>query len=461
MLVTASERRKIVVLSGDRRVDAAIPLDDTLGESLRALGYTLEPGRHVVLERSGNETSLDAVGDDILDGTLFSIVDLRQLTPRPAAAKRGAVEIVEEGGGLWWMLGTVGLVVAVLALLDAGATAAFTGLWERLVGSFVLGAGAVASGVVWSMRKPGAAPTEALVMLAPLALAFAAGVLAISPTLESSAHLAIVTGFLGAGALATLLTASLDDLRMRAASGTAAVIVLALAAIWGFTLMAGMDAAAAAAISAGAVPPALRFLPTTLVNVPEGFHIDYRHFMTSRWTVRGVIPESPGTVEMPYVRDVVASSTARLITGTVMIAAIAAVFLPFGTTRPANGNIFVQSGTIALIITVVIALVLAPRHSATPVLRWVPRAAAAVVVLLVAVGMSATIGVVAIFVAAGSLLVIGLTTAIILVPIGRGARSLVWSRLGDFFESLAVAFAFPAALLAADVLTVLRGMMSS
>ena len=66
MLVTASERRKIVVLSGDRRVDAAIPLDDTLGESLRALGYTLEPGRHVVLERSGNETSLDAVGDDIL-----------------------------------------------------------------------------------------------------------------------------------------------------------------------------------------------------------------------------------------------------------------------------------------------------------------------------------------------------------------------------------------------------------
>jgi hypothetical protein len=105
--------------------------------------------------------------------------------------------------------------------------------------------------------------------------------------------------------------------------------------------------------------------------------------------------------------------------------------------------------------------VLAPRHSATPVLRWVPRAAAAVVVLLVAVGLSATIGVVAIFVAAGSLLVIGLTTAIILVPIGRGARSLVWSRLGDFFESLAVAFAFPAALLAADVLTVLRGMMSS
>lgn len=459
MLVTAPDRRKIVVLSGDRRVDAAVPLDDTLGESLRALGYALEPGRHVVLERSGNETKLDALGEDILDGTLFSVVDLHQHTPGPAK-KRAIAESAADSSGLWWMLGTAGLVVAVLSLIDASTTGEFDQLWQRLVGSFVLGIGAVASGLVWSARKPGDAPTEALVMLAPLALAFASGVLAISPSLESSAHLAIVTGFLAAGSLATLLTASLDDLRMRAAAGTAAVIMLALAAIWGFTLLGGLDAAGAAAISAGAVPPALRFLPTTLVNVPEGFHIDYKHFMTSRWTVRGPIPESPGRVEMSYVREVVDASTARLVTGTILIAAIAAVFLPFGVTRPADDNLFVQIGTITLVITVVVALVLAPRHNATPVLRWVPRAAAAVVVIAVAIGVSAALGIVALLVTAGVLLVFGLVVAIILVPIGRGARSLVWSRLGDFFEFLAVALSFPAALLAADMLTALRGMMS-
>ncbi|MGV8886068.1 MAG: hypothetical protein ACOH1T_10855 [Microbacteriaceae bacterium] len=459
MLVTAPDRRKIVVLSGDRRVDAAVPLDDTLGESLRALGYVLEPGRHVVLERSGNEIQLDVLGDDILDGTLFSVVDLRQHSIGPVAT-RSIAESTPDSGGLWWMLGTAGLVVAVLSLIDASTTAEFTALWQRIAGSFVLGVGAVASGVVWTRRKPGSAPTEALVMLAPLSLAFATGVLTISPTLESSAHLAIVTGFIAAGALATLLTASLDDLKMRAAAGAAAVILLVLSAIWGFTLAAGLDAAAAAAISAGAVPPALRFLPTTLVNVPEGFHIDYKHFMTSRWTVRGPIPESPGRVEMPYVRDVVESSTARLITGTILLAAIAATFLPFGITRPANGNVFVQSGTIALIVTVVIALILAPRHSATPVLRWVPRAAAAIVVLAAAIVLSASLGIVQLFVTAGVVLVLGLIVAFILIPIGRGARSLVWSRLGDFFESLAVALSFPAALLAADVLTALRGMMS-
>jgi heme/copper-type cytochrome/quinol oxidase subunit 1 len=84
-----------------------------------------------------------------------------------------------------------------------------------------------------------------------------------------------------------------------------------------------------------------------------------------------------------------------------------------------------------------------------------------VVVLVAAIGATVMFGQLVILVAAAAMLVIGVAAAYILVPISKGARSLAWSRLADVFEWLAVVLSFPAALLAADVLTVVRGMMSS
>jgi hypothetical protein len=46
-------------------------------------------------------------------------------------------------------------------------------------------------------------------------------------------------------------------------------------------------------------------------------------------------------------------------------------------------------------------------------------------------------------------------------PVSHGASSLVASRTGDVVEAIAVALALPAALLHADVLTLLRGMMAT
>ena len=47
------------------------------------------------------------------------------------------------------------------------------------------------------------------------------------------------------------------------------------------------------------------------------------------------------------------------------------------------------------------------------------------------------------------------------MPIGRGASSLAWSRIADVFEALAIALSLPSALLAADILTLLREMMAA
>lgn len=460
MAVTAPERRKIVVLSGDQRTDAAVPFDDTLGDALRGLGYSLQTGRHVVLERSGSEASLDALGADLHDGSLFAIVDLHQVEVRPRKS-RAIVDGATDHGALWWMLATAAVLVAAIALVDVGSASSGLRATERILASVVLGVGAVVSSVVWAMRRPKDVTTESIAMLAPLALAFSAGCVAVPPQLEASFHLAIVTGLLAAGVLASLLTATVSGTRIRSATSTASIILISLAAVWGLTLMMGWDAAAAAALSAGAVPPALRFLPTTLVNVPDGYHIDYRHFMSSRWTVRGAIPESPDTVAIDDLRSVVAASSARLVTGTVLLSAVAVAFVPFALPRMLDDNPFIAGGAIAMICALVIGLLLAPRHSGSPVLRWVPRAASGIILLVMTMAVVRELGAVLPIVIAATLLTVGIVAAATVVPIARGARSLGWSRLADVFESLAVAFSFPAGLLAADILTALRGMMAS
>ena len=461
MLLSAPERRKIVVLSGDRRIDAALPFDDTLGEALAGLGYVLEPGRHAVLDRSGAEVDLGSPGGDLHDGALFSIVDLQIVAPREQKVGKASAQTPADSSALWWMLGTLAILIAGIALLDSHGTGVLAQPAARFVGSFVLGAGSVASAVLWAMRRPRDVTSESLAMLAPLALAFAAGVVAIDPGIEAGAHLAVLTGLLAAGVLATMLAAVVDALRLRSAASVASIVLLGLSAIWGITLLAGMDAAAAAALSAGAVPLGMRFLPSTLVNVSDGYHIDYKHFMSSRWTVRGAIPESPGRIEMAEIREVVDASSARLVAGMVLLSVVAALFLPAAFSRPVGDGGFVLGGTIGLVCTLAISLVLVARHHVAPVLRWSPRAAAGIVVLVAAVGVSAMFGQTAVFVIAGGLLLVGIGAAFVLIPIGRGARSLAWSRLADIVEWLAVALSFPAALLAADVLSVVRGMMSS
>lgn len=458
-MAVETERRKIALISADRRSDVAMPLEGTLGDALSDLGYTIQHGHQVVLDRTGNEARLGATGADLQDGALFAIVDLHRMGTAPDDKRR--VESAEHArGALWWLLGTVSVLLAGGSLLTPPGTLAGNGPGEVIAGLLV-GVGAGASALAWALRRRTDATAEGLAMLAPLALAFAAGVLVIPKQLVAGDHLAVVTGLLVAGIVAALLTATVNGGRLRSAAGTATIVLLALAGVWGLTLLAGWGMPAAAAVSAGAVAPALRFLPTTLVNVQEGYHIDYRHFMSNRWTVRGAIPESPDSVSMTAVREVVQESSARLLTGTVLLSLTAAVTVPLALPGLDTGNPFVFGGTIAFVSALLVALVLAPRHNASPVLRWVPRAAAAAVLLEATVAVGGAFGVVVLLLAASGMLLVGIVSAAVIVPISRGASSLVWSRLADILESLAIALAFPAALLAADILSFLRGVMAA
>jgi hypothetical protein len=461
MSLTLHERRHIAVVSGEQRVDLAIPLDETLGDVLRAVGFVMEPGRHVVLERSGSEAHLATRGADLVDGAVLSVVDLRaQLFDD---SRKARAEVAHESGALWWLLAAVGIVAVGVQALQATPTSSANPVdaLQRLLAASALGLAALVSALVWARRQRADNSRDAVAMLSPIVVAFAAGFVIIPLNLVEGIHLAIVSGLLVASLLAAFLTLTVGGLRLRSSAGIATLVLLVLSGIWGLSLMAEMGVPAAAAISVGAVPLALRALPATLVNIDEGHHIDFAKFMSNRWTVRGSVPESPTEIVGGEIRAIVEESSARLLAGTALVSVVAVVCMPLALTADVSTNPLLLGGVIALFASVVIALLLVSRHTARPPLRWIPRGASIIIVIVGMAAATVAFGTLALTIAAASFFVVGVFSAALAIPLSKGARSLVWSRIADVCEVLAVVVSLPAALLAADVLSVLRGMMAA
>ncbi|MBX3094145.1 MAG: hypothetical protein KF680_06340 [Cryobacterium sp.] len=456
MTVEAPDRRRVVVLSDERRVDLAIPPDETLGSVLRGLGVAFENGSHAIVDRSGAQVDAALTASQLEDGALYSVVDLGAHLPRAEHAT-DEVTARPHRQTAWWALTVAGVIASVIAVATTDRTQIDTG---QLIAALVLAAAAVGCSLLRTRHASPPTAHDTAVLAAPLSLAFAAGTLAVSATPAGTVHLAVTSGLLATGVLSALHTAMARDDRYSAATATITALALTLATIWGITLLANATPAAAAALSAGIVPVALRYVPTTLVNVADGHHIDFKHFMSSRWTVRGTIPETIDRVDTAEVRDIVETSTAKLATGIVALSATAALFYPFAPPPRGHVDVFVTLGAVLLPLCLVLALVLAARHYVSAPLRWATRASAAVIVLHTIITISGDLGDIVVLATAGGLLILSLVTVYVLTLIARGAASLIWSRVADGTELLAIALSIPAALLAGDVLTILRGVMA-
>jgi hypothetical protein len=425
--------------------------------------------RLVVLDPLGYEVAPATVAGDLVEGGLYTVVDLSARAAGPAPERRRHDRADRADHGSRWLLLTVAALL-LLAIVAAGASIA---PWGRLAAALVTAVGAVVTAVVWTRDDASEArlPRGAL---APGALSFAAGALLIPGRLEAAGQLAVATGLLAAAVTTTLIALLTRTRAVRAAAGTVAILLVVFGAVWGIALLAHVGVAGSAAVSLGLVPLLLRALPSALVNLPEGAFIDYEHFMSSRWTVRGAIPEAVTEVRMQSVRSVVDDSAARLAAGTVLLSLAAALFAPFLMLGSWGEDPFVVAGGCVLLVCTVLALLLVPRHTGSRLLRWTPRAAA-VLVLLTAeagfvVGAASGSGVVdwarglgagGMPLLAAGLLVAAMVAVSVTRPVSHGASSLVASRIGDLVEAVAVSLALPAALLHADVLTLLRGMMAT
>ncbi len=457
-----TERRRLAIVDGARVHEIVVPAGTLLETALDGIGLRLQAGQQVLVERTGREVAIDQPAWRLDDGALLSVVDLRD---RPQPSKRNATA---SGAALttetvaWWILGAVGVLISALVLGGTDSLPADL----RIGGALGLGLAALIVGITWSVRTrddaadPAAtAASTPAAALGPLALAFAAGAAAI-PSSAHSVPLVVLTGLAAAAVLAAVIALVASSEQVRDSAGAAAVVLLILGAIWALALLLGMPAQGAAAITLGTAPVALRALPTMLLDVPPGMFIDYQRYQSTRWAVRERVPEPGEPVTLTGARRIAGQSTARLRTATVMIAGIAAISAPLALVSLQTADPLRFWGQLVLVATASLALLLGARRSSVRLLRWVPRAAAAVVVLSVVVAAILASGALGLSVAAAGLLVIGIATSAVLVAVGRGASSLFWSRLADRVEALCVVFALPAGLVAAGVIDLMRGVMA-
>lgn len=448
-----SERRHIAILDGAQRFELAMPAGARLGDALAAIDVTVDPVRQALVGAGGAGVALDLTAESLLDGAVLTIIDLN-VVPSPGVPAATADAPFDAGGtAAWWLLGGIGVLAAAIALL---VPAAFPPSL-RAVTSPVLAIAALAAAV--SLAVLGTRRAGAVAALAPLALAFGAGVCAVSVLPAATAQVAVLVGLVFAAVLAALLAVIVGEPAVRAGLATGAMVLVAVAALWSLVFFLGLSASAAAVVIVGAVPVVLRALPSALLEVPAGMFIDHARYQRTLWSVRQQLPAPGGRVMMPQVRRLVDDSASRLVVGTAALSLAAALGAPLAVPGFALGNPLVLVGQIVVLPSVALSLLLGARRSTLPVLHWMPRLAAFAVLGAGALAVIRAAPALFMVVSAIVLLVAALGSAVLAVPEARGTTALVWSRVGDVIEWLAVVLAFPAGLLAAGVVDLVRGMM--
>lgn len=441
------------MLDGDRRIDVALPATGTLADALGVAGVALDDPRLTLLV-GDRPTEAATPVTDVDDGTLVTVVDPTVDAPDPRRVARER-RVAGRGGSApaWWALLALGGVATVLDVLAPDLLGA---RWTPAV-AVLLAVATVVTAVLAARRREDL--PVALRVATPVALAAAAAVTVVPDGWFGAEVLDVVTAAATVGVLGVAGVALADAGPWRASFGAVAGVAAGVAALWGLTLLLGWPAQAAAALTAGAVPVALRALPAALLQVDEGYFMDYGRYLRNRWSVRGTVPADPGPVDGEQVQAHVRAAAAARATATVALAVLGALALPAAVPlHPAGG--IVVGGTVALVLCYLLALPLLARTESVPALRWVVRASAVVAAVVGLRTLAATVGTDAQLLLAGVLAVVGVGAAVVAVPLGRGARSLGLSRTGDVLQGMGTVLALPAALLAAGGLELVRTAVS-
>ncbi|QAY59130.1 hypothetical protein ET475_03405 [Microbacterium protaetiae] len=450
--VETAQRRRVAICDGATRHDIAAPADMTMDAVLRHVGID---GPVVLRDRTGAEVDPLWLLREYDDGDVFTVVDPSLSSPR-SRRRRGGDPAAAPHEHAAAMVAVFAVLIALLAPLTARASGA-----TSIIVGLIVGVAALAVGIVWARRTTADDADLTGGFYAPLALALAAGLL-VSPALAwGSVHVAVICAASAVAVLAGVMTLVAAGRVVAAAAGAVTGVAAAVAGLWALVLVWGLPAAAACAVTLGLAPVVLRVLPSSVLSAAPGMFIDFMRFQTLRWSARQREPEPAHAVRAAQARSMVAQSAARWRAGTILVCVTVAVSAPFALARLDTADVLTRSGQIAVAVCLVIALTLQSRRALHGTVRWMPRAATAVVVASLAVGVGGIVGVGVIEAAAVVLLAVAVIAAAVIVPIGRGLRSLRWSRVGDMLESLAIALALPAGLLAAGVVDLLRGMMAA
>ena len=448
--------RAISIRSGELRYDIIAPTDLLVGEAITGIGVVLTPSTRLIQERAGTPVEPTDSVLTLRDGDTISLIGPRPTGRQARRAATTARRAEGEPVAAWWLIGTIG-VIAALAFSIAPQTLPHGWRWAVIVGLIVFAL--VATVVLITRRRAETSTTVGAAVLAPTSLLAAAAV-AISPPSTLGVPVTLVTVSAVAASFLALCSVIARGGIARVQLSTLAVIATVVGAVHAAIVLLDAPEATAAAILVGAVPMALRALPSTLVEVPTGMFIDIERHQQTAWTVRQQLPEAITTVDRTRVARLIARSQARLLTATSALVAIAVVFLPAVIGSLAEVGMTARVGQLALMFFLVMALALSTRHHSARRLRMIVGGGAVACALICAVALHSLFSAsLSTYVAAGALLA-AVLASVAIVPVSRGARSLWWSRFGDIVETTCVIFSLPAALIAAGTIDAIRGWMN-
>lgn len=445
-------------LRGDAlRVDLVAPAEATLVDALAAAGIVFDPTRHALVTPAGAPVAPTARAATLVDGGVLVIIDHAEESARAQVSHPASERLRTDA--TWWLLGLLGWTLSAAAVVTAGASPGVVDGALRLAVPAGLGMGAVVCSAWWARGAAATASRHGAPLAAMAGIAFAAGAL-VADGIGGKGHSAVAYGLLVMAIVFAVIGVAARARVVRSQAGTLSSLAALLAGVWGATLAAGLAPGVPSALTLGIAVVVWRVLPSVVLDAPEGYAIDYRSFMSSRWTVRGAIPEDPGPVTGPDAQYLVESASARLVGGCVMMAAAVPPSALLVMVANAERDLVVNIGSIAVLTCAVLALLLMPRHATSATVRWAARGAAgAVVVMAVFMVVPQLEHTTRVGGAMGALLLAALAAALVM-PLSRGVAALRWSRVADAVEGLAVALALPAALLASDAVDVVRGMVS-
>lgn len=439
--------RRIALLARGEQFDLVVPKNDALAHAIAAVGVHLGPGDRVV----GPEgTALDpaTAAEALREGGLYSVTSLAQGVARSRASTASDLDARRS---LPWVVSACGITAALIALASAQAG-------SRLIAAVVLALAAVITLLAWALRST--EDTKLSGCAAPLLLAVAAGMLCLPISIENYASYVLATGAAGAALLASLMMVVARAQRVRAAA-TPIVVISVVVAVLGVLspIIAWSPAQVALAVS-GAAVLTLRALPSVLVKVDEGYHIDYGRFMVLRWTVRGRVPQHVSKVQTDQISKLVHNTEARLQTATVLLSVLAGLGFPAAALPISAENAVERVAALVFVVLLVLGMLMTSRRTVAPELRTPPRVATVIGLIVLAIILALGAQGQWIWLVAAVLAAVGAVIAVLSVSLARGNRSLGWSRMGDALDSLAIALVLPAGLLAAGTLELLRGVLS-
>lgn len=450
-------RSRIGFRVGGRTVDVAIPAGTSVHEALREIGVDLDDPAMTLVDSTGQEVDrYSTTVDHLPDGSVLHVVT-RTPSSGAGATVRGPSEpaAARPTASPWWLAvaGAGAVVLTAVAVLDGLGGGQGTTVQRP---ALVVVLAAVALALAFVTGRPGASGPLWPTVVAALAGA-AAGVVSVDLGLAGAGRLMVLTALVGA-LVPTAVRWAMGRRTRDEAADLAAVLLVVLGIAAGVTALAlllDLPAAFPAAVLLGLTPLGLRALPSLCVDVPDDQLVDVTLVARTVSTVRAPAHEPLGAVNDRMVVRTVHSAENRRIAGTVLLSLAAPVLVPVVLVSAEPG--LTGWASLAACGLVAVALALSPRTARGPVARWAPRVGALVMLVELAAlgaggGSATTVTLVAV--------AMGLGVAALSLPIGRGWRSVGFSRLADAMEGLATVLALPVALVGAGAIEAFRLMTS-